>query len=207
MKRLRSAFVLAALTIAGAALSTEALAQNILLTVDDSHPTNVTFTATGNDPATSNATHPFNDGIDLNDFFSTSIGTAYNVLAPSSTTLTTSVDSTPFFNESHEDDLFHTGTDVDFNFFTLRSGAGNTENYHTAFPAFTGMASVDLSGDAAFLPAPGTTGGVYTGFEYADNPPVLIGEFVVVPEAGTGTFVLLGGALVLLARWCRAKMA
>ena len=206
LKTPRVALLMAALTLAGATFATRASAQNVLLYIDTGDPAAVTFTATGNAPSASDSSNVFNDGIEVAGFFpNTPSSFSYTV---SSSTLTTFLDGSPVYDNSHSDNLSG-GADVDFNLYTnyFDSGATNTERFATGSPAFAGVATVDLSSDASLLPSAGATGDIYAGYSGTYDGHLLIGTYVVVPEAGSGVFVLLGGVILLLARWYRMKLA
>ena len=204
----RLMLLVVAVTLAGATFSTKASAQQILLTINASNPAAVTFTPTGNHAVITNSDYTFNDGIDLTGFFkSTPTGFYYPVL--SVPTLTDTYSSDPVYNFSRPDDLFRTGGNRDLNLADDGTNESSSEGFYVGSPAFTGLDTIDLSGDAAALPVPGTSGNIYAGNEGDGplDPPTFLGTFIVVPEAGTGTFVLLGGAILLLTRWYRRKLA
>lgn len=85
--------------------------------------------------------------------------------------------------------------------------------------AFVGSATFDLSSvNPALLPAIGHVGDIYSG----NNPSgtavvapgtnlmvnqVLIGQHIVVPEAGVGTLLLVGAVLMAAGGWCRRRFA
>ncbi len=199
----RVVLLLAAVTLAAAVFCPNASAQDVLLIIDDYDPAAVTFTPTGNHPEVTDTTHIYNDGIALTGFFSsTPVSYYYPVL--STPTLTTVDSGSPVYNFVQPNDLFPPGNNEDLNI--CRDGSTQdayySEEFYAGSSAFQGMETVDFSGDASALPAPGTTGNIYAGCEGDPyyTPPVLLGTFAVVPEAGTGTYVVLGALGLLLAR-------
>ncbi len=184
-----------------------ALHAQLLLTVDDSNPAAVTFTATGTaSGATGSGSGPF--PVRLETFLTTSSG----LTASSNPTATSSTLQAPVTG-----DLLNTA-DWDSNgagatTLGLRNGSSSKESFSTSSPAFSGTATFDLSSISAFLPAGGTTGSIQT------STGTLIGTYSVsaVPEPVAGGLVCGLACLAVAAcerrnrlreRWeCLAKAA
>ena len=168
------------------------VAQNILI-INDSDPAAVTFTATTNDSIGTETMNSFNDGLTLGAFLTNSNpGFFGDPLAP--TTLTTAANMSPVYdmwgNDFADFDLYRYANDPDSN-----SG----ETVTTGSQALAGAATADLSVVRSFLPAPGTSGAVYSGSE--DSPDfALIGYYEVVPEPNPEALIL-AGSLTLLIMW------
>jgi hypothetical protein len=178
------------LVLLSAFFTAEANAQ-VLITINDSDPSAVTFTATGNLPSTANSDHLYSDGLDFANFFT--IAGLFPSITATSTSLVTGVDGTPDYTALQSSTF--SGSDVDLQ---LTAASGNDQNFSTSTPAFVGTATFDFSAssffNAASLPAAGTTGDLYAGsgslFRAA---PVLIGSYeVVAPEPSTNALLLVG---------------
>jgi hypothetical protein len=186
-----------------------------LLIIDDSNPSAVTFTATDYNPFRSDTSHDFADGIDLLNFFApNSLGEdTFNT----SGTLTTFLDGTPVYDQSHADNV--TGDFQDLNVWSDSESDSNPENFSTLSQAFTGTATIDLGDEAANLLPAGTIGPIYAGFSEdiggfetedalsnADVSPdsfiMYLGDYEIVPEPSQWSLLLLGAAgLIALRRF------
>ncbi len=177
---------LALVTLAGAALTTSAYAQGVLLTVDLSNPTNVIITATGNNAAVNDNSTPAWEGVSLLSFLTSAVaktdtyagsltggGVAYNAY------------------------FCQTGGNSPGNDLCLYNyGVGDPQTFSTGAPAFTGTATLNLSSIAGSLPSAGASGNIYT--SYSGNHRVLLGQWQVMdaaptPEPGTLALAGLGG--------------
>ena len=160
-----------------------ALHAQLLLTVDDSNPAAVTFTATGTaSGATASGSGPF--PIRLETFLTA--GSASS--SPTATSSTLQATATGDLLNTADWDSNGVGVTT----LGLRNGSSSKESFSTSSPAFSGTATFDLSGISAFLPAGGTTGSIQT------STGALIGTYSVtaVPEPVAGGLV---GGLACLA--------
>ena len=172
----------------------------ILLVVDDSDPSNVTFTATGLSPSIE---APFIAGgnVSLLDFYSSDISGTYSISATTSTLSAT--------NGSFDYNTVGTGIVIpigSYNDLTLNSKIQANTEFDPATPAFSGTASFDFnnSGFASLIPAPGSSGFLETDAGLADG--TIIGQWSVVsaPEPkGWELLVLAAGTFL----WLRNRPA
>ena len=178
----------------------------ILLTVDDSNPSAVTFTATGNDPEASDASHLYSQGITLAGF--NAVGGLAGLIPTApvvSAGLVTGVDGTPAYNGAQSGSI--TGTFLDLE---LYSGSGATENFATGTAAFSGVSTFNFSGFSADLPTVGTTGLIYAGSgAIFSASPVVIGSYIVTtaPTPEPSTYAMLLGGLAILGFCLRGRTA
>ena len=213
MKKLTASLLSLAL-LAASNSSTQAanVVLPVLLIVNDSDPSAVTFSATSAAPFTSDSTHFFYDGIDLMSLFSDPVAPLPTNLTPSVTTtgLTTLSDDKDAFDSSYVDHI--SGTEVDFNLYTRTTAAQtDAEDFSVDSQAFTGTAIVDLSDFASLLPASGI-GELFAGYsgQYnpsIENPLVLLGDYEVVPEPSQWSLLLVGAAGLFALRRFRASRA
>ena len=164
-----------------------AYAQVVLL-VNDSNPSVVVFTATGNNPLNSSPfINNYIDGIDLFGFFLSSPAGTYSSGA-TSTSLTTGFASAAYYDTASVplhfgayDDLLLQGT----------SNGSALEYFQSSSPAFSGSATFDLSSSTveSLLPNPYSSGTLYAGSSLAER--VAIGQWAVIsvpePSAWTST--------------------
>ncbi len=170
-----------------------AASPSVLLTIDDSNPSAVTITATGENSAANDTGHSANDGVDLLSFFNQNDFTAGNVVT--STLQGGNLTLSYNFNTG---DNYSTGVNVgdllDLNLYnTDFPASSDSETFSTTQPAFTGSLTLDLSSlDPSALPAAGTTGDIIAG--YGANPGAVIGSWQVetIPEPGIGSLLILG---------------
>lgn len=189
--------------------------QSLLLSVDVSNPAAVTFTTTGGAALNSDASTTFGTGFDLLNFFQ-GPASGYTSTA-ANTTLSTFRDGFPNYDSAATDVL--SGTPVDLNIYSGFLGFLFTQTFAANTQAFVGSATFDLSSiNPALLPAIGQVGDVYSGNNtsgtaiVAPDPnlivnQVLIGQYVVVPEANPGVLLSVGGALLMVGCWCRRRFA
>lgn len=137
----------------------------ILLTIDDSNANAVVITANISATGTSTASQAIalNEGIDLLQFFQSSVGQNFNLTANPGSTLT-GVGTTPadVFTDAFGDDYTIGNGYVDLNLFN--SGSGSTLNFVQGTQGFSGTLTLDLSGVKTLLPTDGTSGTLITGF-------------------------------------------
>lgn len=211
MSSFKIALAVAACPVLGwFAASSAAPAQGaVLITINDSNPSAVTFTATGSAPGVADSAHTFADGIGLANFFTTTPGLfGLPSITAASTSLTTGVVAPVVSGSSH---LYDSAQSASFSASTIGdlsvyTGSGDDQNFATGTSAFTGSATFDFAASTFYapgdLPAVGTTGGVYAGTGESFQPSaVQIGTYQVaaVPEPSEASLVLLGvGALGLL---------
>jgi len=171
-------------------LSISAAHAQILLTIDDSNPSDTIISATGNFPETSVSPGLIADGVDLVGLFTSSVGLGnFTVLSSSLTTGDGS--SGPIFTQASGDN--YSLQDVDLNLY--QNNTPDTISFTAGQAAFTGTLTLDLS--SAPLPPVGSPGNIVTG--YSGNYPnnTLIGQWEVVPEPST--WILMLGCLGVLA--------
>lgn len=166
----------------------------VILVIDVSDPSQVTFTATNANAENNDDESWLQEGISLIGFFQSSVAdpSLYDFDAPSNlwspggnfayTTLV-SINFTDPFSLTY----------LDLSIF----GSGfSTQDFSTSAPALTGSATADLSAWLAFLPAAGTTGDINSGDGVSFEGPV-IGQYAVVPEPSTTGLLVCSGLLCL----------
>jgi hypothetical protein len=176
-----SALVVAAGLLAAAI---PASGQSILITINDTVPTAVTFTTTGNNSFANSSTVYNQFGVDFINFFTTSVsgsGAVTGNLTPAGTAVGYS---------SWVPDSFQTSGTRSLNLYA--TAFSQLQNFNTASAAFTGTATIDLSSVLAGLPVGYATGNIYSGD--ARSPGVLIGKWVV-PEPSVKAQLALGAML------------
>jgi hypothetical protein len=203
MKNIWKSFFLS-IAFLGAILGTHAKAQSILLLINDADPSAVTITATTTAATGSSANERFDVGLDLTNFYTSSI---FLNTTGTNSSLTTSIDQTPFYNQTQTGSLSG-GSFVDLQLYA--TGQTAIENFVAGTQAFVGTLTLDLStvspGTSAAapntsLPADGTTGNVYAGTGQLFTPSAtLIGTYKVVnaatPEPSTWALLLVGAGLL-----------
>ena len=176
-----------------------AIPSPILLTIDDSNPSAVIFTATGLAPAVNDSTRPADSGVDLFTFFLANEPSLFSqiLLGPTLTGGNSGVSYNSVLGDN-----FSTGGD---NFQDLRlyvdsssPGSGNMQAFSVTQPGFTGSWTIDLSSlgvSPSALPSPGTRGDIFSGF--SGDQGTLLGQWQVasVPEPGVGSLFVLGTVL------------
>lgn len=170
----------------------------VLLTVDISDPSSVTFTATGTAPA-ADATGTYSAPIQFKGFLTANPGATGQATA--SSTILATEGATHYLNTVlwGKPSLVQTT-------LSLRNGS-SSENFLTTDPAFAGSAAFDFSSISSYLPAAGATGNlvVSTG---GSSSGTVIGTYSVtaVPEPADYALVCAVAALVF-AVWRRRRMA
>ena len=198
-----SRFIVTAVASAAFAFASSAAHAAVLITINDSNPSAVTFTATGNAGVT-DASHTFAQGLGFANFFAAAPPTLglFPAITATSTSLTTGVDGTPNYTGAQSASFSGSATGD----LSLFAASGNTENFSTATPAFTGTATFNFAASTFFatniLPAAGTTGNLFSGAGglFQANP-VLLGTYqVVVPEPTSLAAIGLVGTTLLRRR-------
>lgn len=173
----------------------------VLLTVDDSNPSAVVFTATGANSGVDDSGKTGNDGFDLTGFFSASEATFF-VQSLSGSTLSGGGLGFPY-NDVRGDNYSTTGGSAfDLQMFIdpAANGHSSAETFSTAAPAFTGSWTINFSTlglNSSALPTAGSQGLIISGNNA--NPGSVIGQWEIapVPEPATGSLLVLGSALGL----------
>ena len=168
----------------------------ILLTIDDSNPTAVIFTATTSKSYSDYSGNTANAGVDLLSFF----GANEQGISPgqfSGGNLQGGNDGVSY--DSLASDNYSTGGGLYYDleiFLSLAApGSGSTETFSTNQSAFSGTWTVNLSSlgaSAADLPATGTEGSIISGNNA--NSGAYLGEWQVLPtpEPSTTGLLILG---------------
>jgi MYXO-CTERM domain-containing protein len=178
----------------------------VLLVIDDSNPSDITFTATDNTPGTSGVTF-YPGGITLSGFFSASVTENSNLTDTSPTLTSGPSNSGSYFNfagaglllpSSPDDVLTQTGPSLYTGPVTIEPGT----------VAFTGSASFDLSDTPleALLPAPGSSGALDIDVSYAGNSfsGTTVGEWSIIAAPEPSSWALALVAIFILA-WRRHR--
>ncbi len=184
-----------------------AISSPILLTIDDSNSSAVTITATGFAPGVNDSGRPASSGVDLLGFFSASEPGLFGQFLLGSTL--SGGGSGVSYNDVRGDNFSTSGgNSVDFRLSLDISspGAGNTQTFSTAQPAFTGTWTIDLSSlgvGSSALPTAGTTGDILSGF--GGDQGSIIGQWEVnpVPEPAIGSLLVLGSIIGTIIRRSR----
>ena len=174
-----------------------AAGQSVLISINQANPAAVTFTTSGlNSFANSSVYNLF--GVDLISYF-----TAAPVVVAGSVTgnlIPAGIVSQAY--TSWIPDNLTVVNNVDLNLYNTSNPLIQT--FTTSSPAFSGVATINLSSLLADLPTTGTSHNIYSG--NISSPGVLIGTWVVVPEPpveaqlALGAMVFAGLALVRRAR-------
>jgi len=168
---------------------------SFLLNVDISNPSAVTITATGENAAADDSSTTTFDGVTLLAFF-TSVESLDPPVLLSSSTLQPTGAAVSYTSWLVDD---YSGTGVDLNLFEDESG--DNQIFTTSKPAFTGTATLDLSGYS--LPPSGTTGAILAGYS-GGTQGTIIGQYQVVPEPYA---LPLAASLSLMAfAWMRRRL-
>lgn len=167
---------------------------SFLLTVDTSNPAAVTVTSTGEEPEAGDSSTTTYDGVTLLGFFTSEelLGDSY---ALSSSTLQPAGATVSYTLWTVDN---YSGTAVDLNLY--EDEAYQDQIFSLSDPAFTGTATLDLSGYS--LPAAGTTGNILAG--YSGYSGAIIGQYRVVPEPHA--FPLAAGLGLMTFVWMRRRL-
>jgi len=167
----------------------------VLLVIDDSNPSNVTFTATANTPSASGVTN-YAGGLILSDFFSAGVTGPFSFAATSTTLTSTIPDLDSYYVSARTGSFLPLNP---YNFLTL-IGTGLYDgplNFEPGTVALNGSASFDFSGSSleALLPAAGSNG-------YLDiNSPfngTTIGQWSVISTPEPRSWILAIAVVVTL---------
>ncbi|HET6407223.1 MAG TPA: hypothetical protein VFG14_05025 [Chthoniobacteraceae bacterium] len=151
----------------------------VILVIDISDPSQVTFTATNANAQNNDADSWLQEGFSLIGFFQVSVtdsslyyfDTPSNLWSPGGSFAYSTLTSINFADPLSD-------TYLDLSIF----GSGfSTQDFSTIAPALTGSSTADLSEWLAFLPAAGTTGNIYSGDGISFEGPI-IGQYTVIPE-------------------------
>lgn len=197
--------------LAIAALSILPARSQILLNINWSDLSAVSFTATGTVPIVNDSgSATYSDGIDVVGFLTHTVTFDHHFGGPATvSTLQTGTNSSVAFNDltTWNNASPNTNTDgADINFF---NGTDNTAmTYSTGTAAFSGVSTWDMSSDSditQYFPALNTTGNLYL-----SGTSIIIGQWKVtgadsaVPEPATYA-ALLGLAALLAASSFRRR--
>lgn len=164
----------------------------VILVIDISDPSQVTFTATNAHAQNNDNDSTLEDGFSLIGFFKVSVtdpslyyfDVPSNLRSPGGNFAYSTLTSVNF-----EDPL--SDADLDLSIF----GSGfSKQNFSTGAPALTGSSTADLSDWLDFLPAIGATGNIYSGYSIVFERP-LIGQYTVVPEPSAIGLIACGGLI------------
>jgi hypothetical protein len=155
--------------VAGAVIANQTLA-DVVLNVDITDISAVTFSATGAPSAVNDSSSSSLDGASLLNLFT--VAYADNQSASSGSLFGSSSDAL-------DTDLtpFQSLTGFDLNLYAL-SGTGAIQNFSTVSPAFSGSTTFDLSGSSILL---GSTGDVIAG-DTLNGSGAVIGQWQAIPE-------------------------
>lgn len=170
----------------------------VILVIDVSNPAEVIFTATDVHSESDDDETWLMEGISLIGFFENSVDdpTIYFFDVPSDLW---SPGGAFAYSQLVSINFSDPLSDSYFDLSVFGSGF-STQNFSTEEPALWGSATADLTAWMTFLPAPGTTGAVYSGDEVSSKGP-LIGQYLVVPEPSAGALL---GVLGILA-WAKFR--
>jgi hypothetical protein len=164
----------------------------VLLSIDVSQASNVTFTATGASPAGDDAETNSSAGITLEGFLSAASGLTWEGAG----NLTAGTMTLPYgfaFAFSLASGSFAPGADLN-----IYNGAGEDQIFMVTQPAFSGFLTVDFSASAGLLPQAGWSGNILAGDGSAGG--TVIGTYAVVPEPRSILLGLFGAGSVVLSR-------
>ena len=168
------------------------LRANVLILIDVSDVSNVTFTATGAAPTRDETSQSLLDGVSLLNFLTGNresfIGITGN-FSPNGAEAFTGAS----LIDAENTDSPGPGPDVN-----LSTNSSTTMNFLTIVSASSGSSNIDLSAQSSVLPAVGTTGAIRPGLGLTLTDS--IGTYEVVPEPSDSGLVF--GLLALAAaRW------
>ncbi|MEM6553797.1 MAG: PEP-CTERM sorting domain-containing protein [Planctomycetota bacterium] len=164
---------------------------SILIEIDPTDPSAVTFTATDTLAAVTDLSAPVDAGVTFDDLFAVDFDLTPTQSVSFIGTLTAL--AAPEYTDAANG--FGGLSLLDLNLFNPSSS--ETQSFSTSFPAFTGSATLDLTG-AAFGPI-GTTGDILAG-DTTTGSGAVIGQFQIVPEPASLTLLALGGMTLLRRR-------
>jgi hypothetical protein len=178
----------------------------ILLTINDSDSSHVTFTATGTAPF-ANPVGGLGGDVDLVHFFSTGESNGNFAQDAGSTLATSPIAGFQSFFIQAQSDTYSSGgfliapaLDLDLYGTTNSTGASNV--YQSNVAAFVGSATFDFTGvfSPGDLPSAGTTGAIVAGDSFDlsyGTAPITIGEWEVVATPEPSSWILGTGSVAL----------
>ncbi len=198
-------------------LSAVAAQAAVLIQIDVSDATNVTFAATGSFADVDNSLYTTNDGVDLMAFFTGDSASA-QALVPIPIGLEgmsggfTAAGVQDAYNSWVRDNVTK-GMNIDLNLYFELGGNEATaavplaasapkpvglQLFSTTSAAFTGTGSIDFTTESQFLPQIGASGEIRPG--YSDiGLGASIGRWLVIPEPSTYAILLGAGVLAAAA--------
>ncbi len=185
MNTLKKLIAAAALALAISVVFTNAASAEVLIFIDPTDPSAVSFTSTGAVSAINDTSSSIFEGVWLVGLFSSG-----KSLAPINVTGTLRPSGTQNVYTSAENEQFALGR-LDLNLY------GGDPFVDQAFSqsqaAFTGSSTIDLSGVA--LRPIGSTGDIRVG-DSRGGPGRVIGQYQIVPEPASLALLGLGGLLI-----------
>ncbi len=187
------------------AMSVSAAKAQILLDVQINGDV-ATITATGSapvflDPSQTTATTPIFNGIDLENFFSsTDLDVSFHNATSSSLTTPAEAAGDGLTLQQYSVD-FATGTPVDLNLST--QGPSDNLTFTAGDAAFTGTMTINL----ASFPSVNSSGQILAGFEGSSDGVIGTWQVVSAPEPSVVWLVFAGLSFVALARRCIFRSA
>jgi hypothetical protein len=188
---------------------------SILLIVDVTNPHAVTFTSAGGlSPVSTGTNYTFEDGIDLEGFFTTNLlGGSFLItplVSPAATLTTGDASGGVIYANGYADNNSTSGgAHVDFNIYTEQGSSPTLMSFTTLSDAFNtgGSITFDLHG-IPYLQA-GSIGTLDAGYSGSVGGVTPIGEFEVIPEPSGfyGSAVCLLMILFLIYRQGRREPA
>ncbi len=158
----------------------------VVLVVDVSDPSAVTFTAQDAASDVSSSLNRSFEGLTIENFFTASITVSANPPRPIAGDLTPSlgIQTNPYVGTGTFDygNSTNFGPGNDLSVFADNT-VENSQQFTAGQRAFNGQAIIDFSTEAAVLPSVGSTGDVITGFDPSNTGEgLVIGQWTVVPE-------------------------
>jgi len=166
----------------------------VILIIDISDPSQVTFTSTNANAQNDDEDSWLQEGISLIGFFQASVEDLYffdtpsGLRSPGGSFAYSTLTGINFFDPLSPD------TYQDLSIF----GSGfSTQDFSTGARALSGSSTADLTDLLASLPPVGTTGNIYSGDGISFEGPV-IGQYTVVPEPAAIGLLTCGGIFAFL---------
>ena len=184
----------------------------VILEVDVSDASAVTFTATVANSAVDSSLNYSLKGITIVDFFTSNVNYGVNTTISGSLAPTLSSPSDGFYDYfgsyDWDGNTGSFGPSTDFNMYAGGAAGPGSQEFSTSFQAFTGVATFDFSANSGFLPTAGASGNIYTGYLKTGGDPtegLIIGTWQVVPEPSSYALYLgiFSVACLVFRRRCR----